>query len=159
MKRAISCLLLSLACIAPALAGEPPQPAKDQLALLKSDDPKLAANKRLVFDMFRIVFESVRHDLADQYLSDNYIQHNPVIANGRAAALETMKKYEKPKPIIDTIRRPLISIVAEGDLVVMSWVSERPVPDKPGQTYKTTWFDMFRVVDGKVVEHWDGMRM
>jgi predicted SnoaL-like aldol condensation-catalyzing enzyme len=25
----------------------------------------------------------------------------------------------------------------------------------PERTYTTTWFDMFRVVDGKIVEHWD----
>lgn len=159
MIKFVSTLLISWLLTTPALAGDPVVAAKDQFKLLESADPKLAANKRVVFDLFRIVFEAARHDLAPQYMSDNYIQHNPKIPNGREAALETMKNYEQPKPIIDHIRRPLVSIVAEGDLVIMSWVSERPVPDKPNEKYTTTWFDMFRVADGKVVEHWDGMRL
>ena len=50
MKRLILCAALALAT--PMLpAQEPPVGVKDQLALLKSSDPKLAANKKLVFDM------------------------------------------------------------------------------------------------------------
>ncbi len=29
-------------------------------------------------------------------------------------------------------------------------------PKNPGKTYTTTWFDMWRFVDGKADEHWDG---
>jgi predicted SnoaL-like aldol condensation-catalyzing enzyme len=32
---------------------------------------------------------------------------------------------------------------------------ELPDLEHEGQTYTTTWFDMFRVADGKIVEHWD----
>lgn len=148
-----------LAVTACAMAGDPPVAAKDQLALLANADPKLAANKRLVFDMFRVVIEAGRHDLADRYIADDYIQHNPKIPNGRAAALEAMRIYESPKPVIDTIRHPLISIVAEGDMVVMTWVRELAVPGGAGETYRTTRLDAFRIVDGKVVEHWDDFRL
>ena len=59
-----------------------------------------------------------------------------------------------PEPIKDTID-DLVSIVAERDLVVVALRRELPDLAREGQTYTTTWFEMFRVADGKIVEHWD----
>ncbi len=47
----------------------------------------------------------------------------------------------------------VVSVVAEGDLVVVSFV--RDLKDKAGKPYTTTWFDMWRVKDGKATQHWD----
>ena len=47
------------------------------------------------------------------------------------------------------------AIVAEGDRVILSFVREAPDPKDPSVKYTTTWFDMFRIVNGKIVEHWD----
>jgi predicted SnoaL-like aldol condensation-catalyzing enzyme len=47
----------------------------------------------------------------------------------------------------------LVSIQAEGDIVTMSFVNQ--LTDTKGEAYTTTWFDMFRVQDGKITEHWD----
>ena len=47
-------------------------------------------------------------------------------------------------------------MIAEGDLVVVAIVRTRPHPTREGETYTTTWFDMWRFVDGKADEHWDG---
>ena len=49
-----------------------------------------------------------------------------------------------------------MSVVAEGDLVAVAIVRELPHPAKKGETYTTTWFDMWRIKDGKADEHWDG---
>jgi predicted SnoaL-like aldol condensation-catalyzing enzyme len=35
-------------------------------------------------------------------------------------------------------------------------VREMPEPADPAKKYTTTWFDMFRVKDGIITEHWDG---
>ena len=40
------------------LAFGPPKVAEDQQALLTSPDPQLAANKKLVYDMYRIVLQA-----------------------------------------------------------------------------------------------------
>jgi predicted SnoaL-like aldol condensation-catalyzing enzyme len=53
-----------------------------------------------------------------------------------------------------TAGRPLF--VAEGDLVVMMQPIEREDPDQPGKTYVSYWFDMWRIEDGRLAEHWDG---
>ena len=55
------------------------------------------------------------------------------------------------KPEIDD----LVTLIAEGDLVILAFRRELPDPRSPGKTYTTTWFDMFRIEDGKIVEHWD----
>ena len=60
---------------------------------------------------------------------------------------------------MDTIKEALISIVAERDLVVLSFVVEYPDPKDNSKKYASTWFDMFRIENGKVEEHWDGATM
>jgi predicted SnoaL-like aldol condensation-catalyzing enzyme len=46
-------------------------------------------------------------------------------------------------------------VTAEADRVVVAIVRELPDPRTPGKTYTTTWFDMWRIKDGKADEHWD----
>ena len=50
----------------------------------------------------------------------------------------------------------VVSVVAEGDLVMVATVRELPHPTTPSKTYTTTWFDMWRIQEGKADEHWDG---
>ena len=57
---------LSLALFAaPVFAALPVVPAPDQAALLKSKDPKLAANKKLAYDFFRVVLRARHLDQAE----------------------------------------------------------------------------------------------
>lgn len=58
--------------------------------------------------------------------------------------------------IVDTIKAPVVAIIAEGDLVVISFAAKLPEPTDSTKTYTTTWFDMFRIENGKLAEHWDG---
>ena len=45
----------------------------------------------------------------------------------------------------------LVALVAERDLVVIAWVDEHTEP----RPYATTFFDMFRIENGVLAEHWD----
>jgi predicted SnoaL-like aldol condensation-catalyzing enzyme len=60
-----------------------------------------------------------------------------------------------PIPDRNSWRTKIVSVVAEGDLVVVAIVRELPDPRKERATYTTTWFDMWRIMDGKADEHWD----
>jgi predicted SnoaL-like aldol condensation-catalyzing enzyme len=131
------------------------QPASDHARLLASSDPKLAAHKRLVYDFWREVFEAGHLELAEKYLTASYIQHNPTVGTGRDAFLAFFSKIREPRAIEARVRAQLVSIVAEGDTVVLSFVREYPDPARPGQTYTTTWFDQFRIEGGLIAEHWD----
>ena len=134
----------------------PVVPLANQKTLLQSNDPKLAANKKLVYDCWREVLEAGHLEFADKYLAENYMQHNPNVPTGRKGFVEFFSKFAKPQPIVDTIKAPVVAIVAEGDLVVISFAAKLPEPTDSTKTYTTTWFDMFRIENGKLAEHWDG---
>jgi predicted SnoaL-like aldol condensation-catalyzing enzyme len=139
---------------APAFAALPVTPAPDQAALLKSSDPKLAANKKLAYDFFRVVLRGLHLDQADKYMAESYIQHNPNAETGMKGFKEYFTKLGPPKAIPDTLPG-LVAIQAEGDYVTLSFVRDLDDPKEAGKKYTTTWFDMFRIVNGKIVEHWD----
>ena len=130
-----------------------PEPSKDHASLLESHDPVLAANKKLVYDMYREVLEAGQVSRIPHYFVENYIQHNPNVEQGRAA-LEAFIAGSRPARAVDSeIKLPLISIVAERDIVMINFI--RPEEDAEGNIYYTTWFDVFRIENGKIAEHWD----
>jgi len=129
----------------------------DHKAMLASKDPALAANKKLVYNFWREVFEAGHMELAPQYMTESYIQHNPNVATGRDAFVKFFSSFKKPQAIADKVAAPLVSIVAEGNMVILTFVSEQKDPKNPDKTYTTTWFDMFRIENGKIAEHWDPM--
>ena len=148
-------LTLAAAC-APVFAALPVVAGKDQAAMLKSTDPKLAANKKVAYDFFRVVLRGFRLDQADKYMTNDYMQHNPNAETGMAG----FKAYfnaimPNPLPPIPETLPGLVAIQAEGDYVTLSFVKEYDDPSAKGKKYTTTWFDMFRIVNGKIVEHWD----
>jgi len=126
---------------------------KDQLDMIFNDDPQLFANKRLAFDMWRHIPEAGLQELAPLYMDPIYIQHNPNAATGRAGVIEYFSQ-RPDTPVDPFLEDPLVASVAEGDLVVQVLQEERPHP-ATGETYYVAWFDMFRVKDGLLIEHWD----
>ncbi len=151
--RTLAIVLTLSAVAAPVSAQLPVTLHADQQALLKSSDPQLAANKKLVFDFWREVFQARNMDLAPKYMAENYMQHNPTVATGRQPFMDFFGRLERQpvKPTIDN----LVTITAERDLVVLAFRRELPDPKNPGQRYTTTWFDMLRIENGKIAEHWD----
>jgi predicted SnoaL-like aldol condensation-catalyzing enzyme len=132
----------------------------EQLAMLNSTDAHLAKNKRLVFDFWRIVYEGGHLDQAPKYMAETYIQHNPNVKSGRAAFVELFSRQRPPKPVAPLIKVPVISIVAEHDLVSVFWARKVRDRQSPEHIYYMTWFDMFRIDDhGLIAEHWDPSEM
>ena len=159
MKTLIFAVALSFVAFAafPVRAQEPVVGVADAEALFKSPDPKLNANKQVVYAIFRDLLEANHWELADKYLTERYIQHNPNAASGRAGVVVFFTQVMKvqPKPIEKKLKSPIVSVTAEGDLVSVAWPREYKDPKNPSKTYTTTWFDMWRIKDGKADEHWD----
>ena len=134
-------------------AADPVTANPDHEAMLKSRDPQLAANKRVVYDMWRTLVDARDVEAAKKYLDKNYIQHNPIADTGLDGVLAYFSSLGEPLKIPDRVQKPIVAIVAERDLVAVAWVDEQK--DQKGQAYTTTWFDMYRIKNGIITEHWD----
>jgi predicted SnoaL-like aldol condensation-catalyzing enzyme len=135
--------------------AEPVTGAKDPEALFTSRDPRLNRNKQVVLHIVRDLLEAGHWSDAPEYLTSKYIQHHPGVPSGLAAVQSFFSKMPShPIPKRDEWKTRVVSVVAEGDLVIVATV--RDLKDSAGNGYTTTWFDMWRMKDGKADEHWDG---
>jgi len=157
MNRLHHVLALAMLC-SPVFAALPVVPAADQSALLKSGDLKLAVNKKLAYEFFRVVLRARHLDQAGKFMTDDYIQHNPNAETGIKGFKDFFTRLGPPQAIEATVPG-LVAIQAEGDYVTLSFVRQYDNPKDKGKKYTTTWFDMFRIVNGKIVEHWDSATM
>lgn len=143
-----------------SVSGKPLAPlvvAADQRALLASSDPKLARNKQLVYDFWRIVYEAGHMERVAEFMAPEYIQHNPNVESGRDAFVATMSRARPKREVGETSRFPIIDIIAERDIVMVMWARKVRDREKPDEIYEMTWFDVFRVDEksGLIAEHWD----
>jgi predicted SnoaL-like aldol condensation-catalyzing enzyme len=162
MNKAIrrSSLVLAIALLSGAAslhAQEAVLGASDPDALFTSKDPKLHANKQVAYKIIKELIEAGHWERADQYLTERYIQHNPLAASGRAGVVKFFTEVvkAKPQPIPEKMKSKVVAVLAEGDFVTVAFARELKDPKDPGKTYTTTWFDMWRFKDGKADEHWD----
>ena len=137
-----------------SFAALPVLPGKDQQKMLQSSDAQLAENKQFAYDFFRIVLRGLRLEQASDFMHENYMQHNPNAETGLSGFVDYFTNVlgDNSPPEIPDELPGLVSIQAEGDYVTLSFVRECSAGS---DSYSTTWFDMFRIVDGKIVEHWD----
>lgn len=138
------------------LAQEAVTAAPDADALFKSNQPQLNRNLQSAYHIMKDLLEAGHWELAPAYLTQRYIQHNPNVPSGRDTVVGFFRAIgSRPKPIPAKLSAPVVKVIAQGDNVVVVTVATLPDPRKPGKTYTTSWFDMWRFVDGKADEHWD----
>ena len=117
-----------------------------------ADDASTARNKSLVRDFYTTVLIRRDVDAAPRFLQPDYIQHNPNVPTGLKGFMDTFRaRFAQQLPA--DYKRELLNVVAEDSLVVtyvrQTWTS------RDGKHNKALGFDMFRVHDGKIAEHWD----
>lgn len=153
MRAPLSVFASALLAGGSATAQLPVEPHPDPRALLESSDAALADNKRLVFDFWRTVVAARHVERAADYLAEDYVEHDPSLQSGRAGLIARSGRAP-PSAVAETVPE-LVAIVAERDLVVLAFRRELFDLANEGQTYTTTWFEMFRVAGGKIAERWN----
>ena len=114
-----------------------------------NDLDKTEANRELVKNFLYDVMQGNRPEKTPDYFDgDTYIQHNTGIADGLSglgAALEALGK-QGIRMIYITVHQ----VLAQGNYVLA--VSEGTFGGAP-----TSYYDLWRVENGKIAEHWDVM--
>ena len=111
----------------------------------------LAYNKRVAKSCLDTIFNQKKPSQAvAQYISPNYRQHNPDAPDGPDGVIAYASAYLKANP---DLRLDFKRIIAEGDYVV---VHSHLIPNH--SDIGRAVVDIFRVEDGKLVEHWDVMQ-
>src|SRR5687768_6143866 len=130
-------------------------------SLFRSSDRKLNRNKQAALHIQRELLKCGQWSRAGEWLTDKYIQHNPVAASGLAGVVNYFVNVAKVQPIDPcpalsaSDPNAVVMVSAEGDYVTILTRRAVPYADDPSQSYTTTWFDTWRCVDGKADEHWD----
>ncbi len=107
----------------------------------------LARNKKLVLDFYHKLIGEKDYEGARVYMGAEYRQHAPYATDGHAGIAEWVRTFKQAFP---RHRYDVKKVVAEGDLVVLH-LHGMNGPNPHGESV----VDIFRIKDGKVVEHWD----
>jgi predicted SnoaL-like aldol condensation-catalyzing enzyme len=146
--------LLALCVLGAAEAQEPVVAAKDPEALFTDADPVKHANKQVVLHVLRELVQCNYWEQADRWTTERYLQHNPNVQSGRdnvVAYFAGLPRAEK----CDKLTMPIVTVLTSGDIVGVVFRMEYDDPRNEGQKYTSIWYDQWRVVDGRVDEHWD----
>ena len=110
----------------------------------------LKQNKEHAVAFYKMAYEGNPQKAVELYVGDQYIQHNPKVADGTAPFIEYFERAGKKHP---TKTIEFVRSVAENDLVALHTHQLWPT----GEEYVT--MDFFRFdANGKIVEHWDAIQ-
>ena len=105
-------------------------------------------NKQIATTAYQRIFGDLEINVADEYMSKDFIQHNPTIADGPEgvkALVEMLVSKATAKQKIE-----FKHIVAEGDTVILHSRYEMA-----GKEWR--FIDIYRIENEKLAEHWDAM--
>ncbi|MEM5538498.1 nuclear transport factor 2 family protein [Olleya sp. AS48] len=107
-------------------------------------------NKENAIAFYKMAYEGNPTKAVELYVGEQYIQHNPMVADGPQAFIDYFNRMQKEYPVksMDFVRS-----VAEGDLVALHTHQIWPDNDQ----YVTMDFFRFNA-EGKIVEHWDSIQ-
>ncbi len=106
-----------------------------------------ATNKAFVLEALQNTLLAGNVDAVDDYFAKDYIQHNPMFADG----IDGQKGVVGFLAGTDGFKADYLRVIADDDMVAVHARYEGFGPTA------TIGFDVFRVEDGKIAEHWDNL--
>ncbi len=133
-------LAVSVGCSAPAPVADDP-----------SEEDR---NKAVVLRYMQEVVNERKLEVLDEILAADWIAHNPGEPNGREGLKELFGGFFGMFP---ELHADVKRVVAEGELVVVQSHYTLNAADRGNDwaPNSSATADIFRVVDGIIVEHWD----
>lgn len=117
-------------------------------AATAGETPRETRNKQNVIAFYNKAINDKDYAAAEQYIGDEYIQHNPMAADGKQG-LKNFLDYAKEN--MAAFHADIKRAFADGNYVILHVHATRG-PDDRGMAV----MDIFRLDgNGKVVEHWD----
>jgi predicted SnoaL-like aldol condensation-catalyzing enzyme len=135
------------------LAGAPVWAQQAPNAPLTSTEKK---NEKLVTDFWREVLQAQNPAAAAKFYAPDVIQHNPNVPTGLQGFQQFFGRiWKNPKAVPPTLDPEPAVVMAKGNMVLLVWKHAHADPSDAAASYDTFSFDLFRIDDGKIVEHWD----
>lgn len=113
----------------------------------QTEQDRLESNKKAVLEFYELAINQKDFPAAEKYIGTQYIQHNPSAADGKEGLKQFLQYLRENLP---EYHSDIVRNFAEGDYVILH-VHNKPTPDSTGRAI----VDIFRLANGKVVEHWD----
>jgi len=104
-------------------------------------------NKKVVVEFYEKALNQKDFEAASKYLGSRYTQHNPNAADG-PEGLKAFLGFLKEK--FPASHSEIKRVLADGDYVILHVHAVR----EPG-TRGSAIVDVFKLENGKIVEHWD----
>jgi predicted SnoaL-like aldol condensation-catalyzing enzyme len=127
------------------------------LVLVNEDDSRAVRNKNNVLALYEMMINKKKSEEATAaFLRHDYIQHNPLIANGSVALGQyfgqVTRSHERARVVVHRI-------IAVGDYVFAHVNFLNLLSDDPADT-GIAGVDIYRFdEDGKAAEHWDTLQL
>lgn len=105
-------------------------------------------NRALVIEFYDKFFNRHQVDEAANVVAEDYIQHNPTVPNGKEPFVSYYRNFFKENP---HSKARIVRSAVDGDIV---WLHVHALDNSTGARGEAV-VDIFRVKEGKIVEHWD----
>ncbi|MEO1041063.1 MAG: nuclear transport factor 2 family protein [Pseudomonadota bacterium] len=139
MKKVFSAgLLFSVSCLAGCIGASAPSEERD-------------VNRAIVETAYQSLFFDFDVESTAELLTEDYIQHNPLVPTGLQPILSVLPAL-KDSGLKPTVHR----VISDGDLVAMHITYDGA---EFFGTPTLAAFDIFRVENGLVAEHWDNLQV
>jgi predicted SnoaL-like aldol condensation-catalyzing enzyme len=116
-------------------------------AALAADAQQMEQNKKAIVEFYDLAINQKNFDAAVKFIGPRYTQHNPNALDG-PEGLKAFLAFLREK--FPDYHSDIVRVFADGDYVILH-VRNIPTPGARGNAI----VDIFKLENGKVVEHWD----